>query len=62
MVQNGGAFKSISPEQNFYITEASKLMISFDVYEVGPGFMGLVTFEIPTELLQDVLVSNQYIK
>ncbi len=58
----GGAFKSISPEQNFYITEAGKLMISFDVYEVGPGFMGLVTFEIPTELLQDVLVSNQYIK
>ena len=52
----------ISPEQNFYITEQGKLVISFDVYEVAPGFMGLVTFEIPTELLQDVLMSNKYIK
>ena len=57
-----GVFTSISPEQNFYITEQGKLVISFDVYEVAPGFMGLVTFEIPTELLQDVLMSNKYIK
>ncbi|WP_298473664.1 DUF3298 domain-containing protein [uncultured Psychrobacillus sp.] len=57
-----GVFTSISPDQNFYITEEGKLVISFDVYEVAPGFMGLVTFEIPTELLQDVLISNKYIK
>ena len=57
-----GVFEGISPEQNFYITKAGKLVISFDEYEVAPGFMGLVTFEIPTELLQDVLVSNKYIK
>lgn len=57
-----GVFEGISPEQNFYITEAGKLVISFDEYEAAPGFMGLVTFEIPTELLQDVLVSNKYIK
>ena len=57
-----GVFEGISPEQNFYITEAGKLVISFDVYEVAPGFMGLVTFEIPTELLQDVLMSDKYIK
>ena len=57
-----GVFESISPDQNFYITEAGKLVISFDVYEIAPGFMGLVTVEIPTELLQDVLVSNKYIK
>lgn len=57
-----GVFEGISPDQNFYITEAGKLVFSFDVYEIAPGFMGLVTVEIPTELLQDVLVSNQYIK
>lgn len=57
-----GVFEGISPEQNFYITKAGKLVISFDEYEAAPGFMGLVTFEIPTELLQDVLVSNKYIK
>lgn len=57
-----GVFEGISPDQNFYITEAGKLVMSFDVYEIAPGFMGLVTVEIPTELLQDVLVSNEYIK
>ncbi|MER2128208.1 DUF3298 domain-containing protein [Solibacillus sp.] len=57
-----GVFEGITPEQNFYITEAGKLVISFDVYEVAPGFMGLVTVEIPTEMLQDVLMSNKYIK
>lgn len=57
-----GVFEGITPEQNFYITEAGKLVMSFDVYEIAPGFMGLVTVEIPTELLQDVLMSNKYIK
>ncbi|MBD8036357.1 DUF3298 domain-containing protein [Solibacillus sp. A46] len=57
-----GVFEGISPDQNFYITEEGKLVMSFDVYEIAPGFMGLVTVEIPTELLQDVLVSNKYIK
>lgn len=57
-----GVYEGISPEQNFYITEKGKLVISYDVYEIAPGFMGLVTVEIPTELLQDVLMSNKYIK
>ncbi|MER2115170.1 MAG: RsiV family protein, partial [Solibacillus isronensis] len=48
--------------QNFYITEDGKLVLSFDEYEIAPGFMGLVTVEIPTKLLQDMLVSNIYIK
>lgn len=55
-------FTIIKPDQNFYITETGKLVMSFDDYEIAPGFMGVVTVEIPTELLQDVLVSNQYIK
>ena len=57
-----GFFEKISETQNFYITEQGKLVISFDKYEVAPGYMGLATFEIPTDILQAVLVSNQYIK
>lgn len=55
-------FETISNEQNFYITEQGKLVIAFDKYEVAPGYMGLVTFEIPTELIQAQLVSNVYIR
>lgn len=55
------AFTTIDPKQSFYITAEGKLVIAFDKYEVAPGYMGNPTFEIPTELLQDVLVSDQYI-
>lgn len=55
-------FEKISPEQSFYINENNKLVISFDKYEVAPGYMGSLEFTIPTEVLSDVLVSNEYIK
>lgn len=55
-------FQSIAADQNFYITPEGKLVIAFDKHEVAPGYMGLVKFEIPTELIQDVLMSNTYIK
>lgn len=55
-------FDKISPEQSFYITADNKLVISFDKYEVAPGYMGVVEFEIPTETIQDILVGNEYIK
>lgn len=55
-------FKEISPDQNFFITPAGKLVIAFDKYEVAPGYMGLATFEIPTTLIADVLVGDKYIK
>lgn len=54
-------FKAITPKQQFYISDKGKLVISFDKYEVAPGFMGVVEFEIPTEVLQNILVSNKYI-
>jgi len=38
------------------------LVISFDKYEVGPGYMGIQEFEIPTEVIADILVSNEYIR
>lgn len=55
-------FKEISPDQSFYINEDNKLVISFDKYEVAPGYMGVIEFVIPTEILSDVLVSDDYIK
>lgn len=55
-------FSAIDAEQSFYITEEGKLMISFDKYEVGPGSMGIQEFEIPTEVIQEILVSNKYVK
>lgn len=55
-------FESISENQNFYINEENKLVISFDKYEVAPGYMGIVEFIIPTEILTDILVGNHYLK
>lgn len=55
------AFK-IKSNQNFYINKHHQLVIAFDKYEVAPGYMGLVEFTIPTKIIQDELVSNQYIK
>ena len=57
----GADFEKIKPDQNFYITANNKLVISFDDYEVAPGYMGIVTFEIPTNILSDLLVSDAYI-
>lgn len=48
-------FKQISENQNFYVNEAGNLVISFDEYEVAPGYMGAVTFEIPKEIISSLL-------
>ncbi|MHC0038865.1 anti-sigma-V factor RsiV [Pseudoneobacillus sp. C159] len=55
-------FEKINPDQNFYINNNHKLVISFNKYEVAPGYMGVVDFVIPTDILNDILVSNEYIK
>ncbi len=57
-----GLFEKISPEQKFYINENYKLVIVFDKYEVAPGYMGVVEFEIPTTLISGLLISDEYIK
>lgn len=58
----GEGFTTIKPDQNFYITDDQKLVLSFDKYEVAPGYMGVVTFEIPTDVVKDSLVSDVYIR
>ncbi|MDF2590766.1 MAG: protein of unknown function DUF3298-containing protein [Anaerocolumna sp.] len=55
-------FEKIKADQSFYISSNHKLVISFDKYEVAPGYMGVIEFEVPTEALSNVLVSNEYIK
>lgn len=57
-----GAFEKIKANQSFYINKDSKLVIVFDKYEVAPGYMGVVEFTIPSEILVDTLVSDEYIK
>lgn len=51
-------FKGIDANQAFYINSDNKLVISFDKYEIAPGYMGLVTFEIPTEIIKEHLVGT----
>ncbi|WP_010094741.1 RsiV family protein [Ornithinibacillus scapharcae] len=55
-------FTTIKRDQNFYINPNNQLVISFDEYEVAPGYMGVTEFVIPTKELEDILVSNQYLK
>ncbi|MDK9712230.1 RsiV family protein [Acidaminobacter sp.] len=55
-------FERIAGDQSFYISTEGELVISFDKYEVAPGYMGVLTFTIPTEVLKDVLVSRVYLK
>lgn len=54
-------FKQIKPNQQFYINKHHKLVISFDEYEVAPGYMGAVEFIIPTERISNLLVGSKYI-
>ncbi len=54
-------FTAINADQQFYISNKGKLVISFDQYEVAPGYMGVVEFEIPSDVLKNDLVSSNYI-
>ncbi|KQX69096.1 DUF3298 and DUF4163 domain-containing protein [Paenibacillus sp. Root444D2] len=55
-------FKTITKDQNFYINTNGQLVVSFQKYEVSPGYMGVVEFIIPTPVLSDVLkMGGEYI-
>ena len=47
-------FKTISEETSFYINEKDNVVISFNQGEVAAMYMGIVEFEIPTEVLEDI--------
>lgn len=48
-------FETVTADTTFYINESGKLVIVFDEYEVAPGYMGSVEFEIPTEVIADIV-------
>lgn len=51
----GDDFDKIKEDQNFYINENGNLVIAFDEYEVAPGYMGTVSFEIPKDVTASIL-------
>ncbi|CAG7616953.1 RsiV family protein [Paenibacillus allorhizosphaerae] len=55
-------FKNIRADQNFFINADGHLVISFNKYEVAPGYMGVQEFIIPTEVIADLLLSRNYVK
>lgn len=40
------AFTKIEDDENFYVNDNGNIVICFDKYDVAPGYMGLVSFEI----------------
>jgi hypothetical protein len=55
-------FKTITKDQNFYINANGQLVISFQKYEVSPGYMGIVEFIIPTSVLSEILMmKDEYV-
>lgn len=54
-------FKSITADSTFYINEDGKLVIVFNEGDVAPMYMGSVEFEIPTEVIQDI-VQDGFVK
>lgn len=54
-------FTAIRPNENFYISKEGKLTLVFDKYEIAPGYMGSVEFEIPTEVIA-AIVKDGFVK
>ncbi len=55
-------FHHIAEDQNFYINNQGTLVIAFNEYEVAPGFMGCVEFEIPTSIISPLLRESTLIR
>lgn len=56
-------FEKIKQHQSFYINSSGQLVISFQKYEVAPGYMGVVEFIIPTQVLSELLVhKDEYLR
>ena len=47
-------FQSVREDSTFYVNEKGNLVIVFE-YEVAPGYMGSVEFEIPDEVTRDLV-------
>ena len=47
-------FEGIKADQDFYINREGALVLSFDKYDVAPGYMGAVEFVIPAEAIDSI--------
>lgn len=47
-------FEQIKEDQSFYFNAEGELVLSFDEYEVAPGYMGVVEFTIPGEVWENI--------
>lgn len=50
-IDNEG-FDSVKENQEFYKNENGEIVISFDEYEIAPGYMGVIEFTIPKEVIK----------
>ena len=48
-------FQKIAQDVDFYVNDSGRLVIVFDEYEVAPGYMGVVSFEIPADVVEPVV-------
>ncbi len=48
-------FEKIKENQNFFINGTDNIVICFDKYEVAPGAYGCPEFEIPKEVIKNIL-------
>lgn len=48
-------FEGIRADQNFFVNERGNIVICFDEYEVAAGAQGSPEFELPQEVVQDIL-------
>lgn len=47
-------FKSITEETSFYVNQAGNVVICFNEGDVAPMYMGIVEFEIPSQVIADL--------
>lgn len=47
-------FKQITDDTAFYLNEKGDIVISFDEGDVAPMYMGVVTFEIPEDVVENI--------
>lgn len=52
------SFTSIDDDQNFYFSKDGNIVIVFDKYEVGPGYMGTPEFEVDKSVYEKFLKNN----
>lgn len=47
-------FKGLDGDENYYFDQDGELVVTFDEYEVAPGYMGAVEFVIPKSVTGDL--------